>query len=93
MKMLLGTSRKYFKIMICPLAILLSVCQMYHILLEINHEDLKEQNPTELITSQNICDGIFETLFSWSSIFVKCSMAFLFGGIVSDIKFTKFGIL
>lgn len=71
--------------LICFLGLMIFTMQIYYIA---NEKPLKAENLPEEIcadSGMNITD-LMITIF-------KCSLAFLFGGMISDMKFVKFGII
>ncbi len=94
MKNFTQTLKKNFKYTVCILALTIFAIQIYHIVTEenIKSSEIKVKVP-ELSVNDDKCksptayvSGILTSIF-------KCSIAFLFGGLISDRRYVKFGAL
>ena len=82
--------RNGFKYMTILLALILLVGQVHSLMIERNQIE-EYQNPKEVIVTEiNECEKNY-SYYIFTAIF-KCSLAFLAGGLISDMKFIKFGV-
>jgi hypothetical protein len=92
MKNLTQSLKKNFKFALCILAITIFTIQIYQI---VNEEKMAEisyskTEKSHIVIEEEQCHGL--RLSNIFSLVFKCSIAFLFGGMISDGKFIKFGL-
>lgn len=76
------SSIKYIGLMLCLFVL---TAQIYCI-----WEDLSEKNNTAVVITEEDCETSY---YGLTVTMLKCSVAFLLGGMFSDFKFTKFGVI
>jgi len=85
---LVKNQMKYMTILI---ALILFTSQIYMILIESNSLEMDEKKSTSIKDNENKCiDYYFNSLYI---VVFKCSLAFLAGGLLSDMKFVLFGVI
>ena len=96
MKSLSQSLKKNFKYAICLLAIFIFTIQIYQIvteekIIEVSNDVSNIENNSDPIAVQEECKKSEINASSILMCVFKCSVAFLFGGMISDRKFIKFG--
>ncbi len=86
MKVICQFARNNLKYSLGLITILLFVIQICHIVKE------GEKHVIQTETSGTTEQDCPKRIDIWVSVF-KCSLAFLFGGLLSDLKFLKFGVI
>jgi hypothetical protein len=98
MKIAMQKIKKYFSFSLFPVAVLLFIYQFYQIYTEVSLEVISTENmhSIPLFQKENTkadvnCESFLD-FGHFISIISKCSIAFFFGGMISNRKFLKIGI-
>lgn len=86
MKVLCQFARKNLKYSLCFLTLTILAVQIFHLVNE------GEKHHVNTVIEHSETENCPKQIDIWMSVF-KCSLAFLFGGLLSDMKFLKFGIM